>query len=85
MGSELAFDLSPLIRIYKDGRVDRFMGTATFPPSLDEKTEVQSKDVVVSSNPFVSMMENYIKRERENYNSGYLVILNDGSIYFSLA
>lgn len=41
-------DLSPMVRVYKDGRVERLMGTATVPASLDEKTGVSSKDVVIS-------------------------------------
>ncbi|KAI6677909.1 hypothetical protein NL676_038705 [Syzygium grande] len=43
-----------MARVYKDGRVERLMGTATVPPSLDEKTGVQSKDVVISSDSTVS-------------------------------
>ncbi|XP_057963943.1 probable carboxylesterase 12 [Malania oleifera] len=48
--SDVVLDVPPFLRMYKDGRVERFMGTATVPPSpLDPKTNVQSKDVVVSS------------------------------------
>lgn len=48
MNDEVAYDLSPLIRVYKDGRVDRLKGTETVPPSLDLKTGVQSADHVIS-------------------------------------
>ncbi|KAF5751216.1 exostosin family protein [Tripterygium wilfordii] len=46
--SEIAQDFSPFLRIYKDGRVDRIIGAEIVPPSLDPKTNVQSKDVVYS-------------------------------------
>ncbi|KAL3730559.1 hypothetical protein ACJRO7_027559 [Eucalyptus globulus] len=54
METELLYDMSPYARIYKDGRVERFVGTETVPPSLDEKTSVQSKDVAISSDSAVS-------------------------------
>ncbi|KAH9656244.1 putative carboxylesterase 13 [Citrus sinensis] len=46
--SEIAYEFSPLIRVYKDGRVERFVGNDTVPPSFDPKTNVDSKDVVYS-------------------------------------
>ncbi|XP_039173608.1 probable carboxylesterase 7 [Eucalyptus grandis] len=52
--SEVAHVLVPAVRIYKDGRVERLMGTATVSPSLGEKTGVQSKDVAISSDSSVS-------------------------------
>ncbi|XP_021896766.1 probable carboxylesterase 12 [Carica papaya] len=45
---EIAQDFSPMLRVYKNGRVERLMGTATLPPSLDPTTNVQSKDVIYS-------------------------------------
>ncbi|KAF8020473.1 hypothetical protein BT93_G1015 [Corymbia citriodora subsp. variegata] len=54
METEVAYDLFPMARIYKDGRVERLMGTATVSPSLDEKTDVRSKDVAISSDSAVS-------------------------------
>ncbi|XP_039822582.1 tuliposide A-converting enzyme 2, chloroplastic-like [Panicum virgatum] len=44
---EVKFDFSPFLIQYKSGRVQRFMGTAFVPPSLDSCTGVASKDVVV--------------------------------------
>lgn len=46
--SEIAHDFSPLIRVYKDGKVERLVGNDTVPPSFDPKTNVDSKDVVYS-------------------------------------
>lgn len=37
-----------MIRVYKDGSVQRFLGTATVPPGLDPRTGVESKDVTIS-------------------------------------
>ncbi|XP_022726929.1 probable carboxylesterase 7 [Durio zibethinus] len=45
---EIAIDASPFLRIYKDGRVERLMGTDNVPPSFDPKTNVESKDVPYS-------------------------------------
>ncbi|KAI6677906.1 hypothetical protein NL676_038702 [Syzygium grande] len=55
METELLYDLSPFVRIYKDGRVERFVGTEIIPPSLDEKTGIQSKDVAISSDSTASV------------------------------
>ncbi|CAL5005743.1 unnamed protein product [Urochloa decumbens] len=44
---EVKFDFSPFLIQYKSGRVQRFMGTTFTPPSLDARTGVASKDVVV--------------------------------------
>ncbi|GMH02702.1 hypothetical protein Nepgr_004541 [Nepenthes gracilis] len=47
-GSAVAHDFRPLIRVYKDGRVERLLGTATVPAGLDAQTGVDSKDVKIS-------------------------------------
>uniref|UniRef100_A0ACD5XVI7 Uncharacterized protein n=1 Tax=Avena sativa TaxID=4498 RepID=A0ACD5XVI7_AVESA len=44
--TKLRFD-SPLLRVYEDGRVERFFGTETTPPGFDATTGVTSKDVVI--------------------------------------
>ncbi|KAJ4962318.1 hypothetical protein NE237_022257 [Protea cynaroides] len=44
---EVFFDLRPLFRIYKDGRIDRLSGNDIVPPSIDSQTGVSSKDVVI--------------------------------------
>lgn len=54
MGSEVLYDLTPIVKIYKDGRVERLVGTETVPPSLDEKTGILSMDVAISSDPPIS-------------------------------
>ncbi|XP_050364143.1 probable carboxylesterase 12 [Argentina anserina] len=55
MSDELALDFSPFIKVYKDGRVERLLGTATVPASIDPQTGVQSKDVIISTAPLISV------------------------------
>lgn len=45
---ELLHDFFPLLRHYKDGRVQRLIGTDFFPASLDAETGVQSKDIEIA-------------------------------------
>nr|WRU92870.1 HID3 [Amsonia hubrichtii] len=48
--SEIVVDLSPSIRVYKDGTVDRMFSSPYVPPSAeDPSTGVSSKDISVSS------------------------------------
>ncbi|ONH91532.1 hypothetical protein PRUPE_8G121700 [Prunus persica] len=51
---DLAHDFSPMIKVYKDGRVERLMGTERVPPSTHPENGVQSKDVVISQEPAIS-------------------------------
>ncbi|XP_062193110.1 probable carboxylesterase 2 [Phragmites australis] len=44
---QVKFDFTPFLIQYKSGRVQRLMGTTIVPPSLDARTGVSSKDVVV--------------------------------------
>ncbi|KAK7252048.1 hypothetical protein RIF29_35748 [Crotalaria pallida] len=43
-----------LIRVYKDGHVERLFGNETVPPGTDPRTNVQSKDVTINSDTGVS-------------------------------
>jgi len=55
--NEIAFDYLPYFRVYKDGRVERlgrFAVPDPAPTGIDPKTQVQTKDVVVSSESGVS-------------------------------
>ncbi|PON63402.1 Arylacetamide deacetylase, partial [Trema orientale] len=54
MENELAHHISSLIKVYRDGRVERLTGTSTVPSSLDPKTGVHSNDVVISPETGVS-------------------------------
>jgi acetyl esterase/lipase len=46
--NEVAHDFPPFFRVYKDGRVERLLGTETLPPTTDPLTGVHSKDVTIS-------------------------------------
>jgi len=52
--SEVAMDLSPFLKIFKDGTIERVTGNDVVPPSLDPATNVVSKDVVISKDDDVS-------------------------------
>ncbi|CAH2050673.1 unnamed protein product [Thlaspi arvense] len=51
-GGEVAIELPTLIRVYKDGTIQRLVDPPYIPPSSvpDKDTGVSSKDVVISSN-----------------------------------
>jgi 2-hydroxyisoflavanone dehydratase len=52
---EIDRDLPPLLRVYKDGTVDRFLGSPLVPPiPHDPETGVSSNDTLISSNPSIS-------------------------------
>ncbi|KAJ4977691.1 hypothetical protein NE237_008471 [Protea cynaroides] len=53
-GSEIDHDFLPYLRVYKDGRVERLVLTDFIPASVDPKTGVSSKDVVISPDSGVS-------------------------------
>ncbi|ONI28683.1 hypothetical protein PRUPE_1G154900 [Prunus persica] len=52
---EIASELLPLIRVYKDGTVERLWGSPYVPPCPhDPQTNVSSKDITISHNPTIS-------------------------------
>ncbi|KAG7633727.1 Alpha/beta hydrolase fold-3 [Arabidopsis suecica] len=55
MDSEIAADYSPMLIIYKSGRIERLMGEATVPPSSEPQNGVVSKDVVYSPDNNLSL------------------------------
>ncbi|EOA25884.1 hypothetical protein CARUB_v10019264mg [Capsella rubella] len=55
MDSEIAADFSPMLIIYKSGRVERLMGETTVPPSSIPQNGVVSKDVVYSPHDNLSL------------------------------
>ncbi|CAI8618395.1 unnamed protein product [Vicia faba] len=48
--TEIVREFPHLFRLYKDGRVERFLGTETTPPGTDPLTAVQSKDITINTN-----------------------------------
>ncbi|BBN68871.1 alpha/beta-Hydrolases superfamily protein [Prunus dulcis] len=52
---EIASELLPLIRVYKDGTVERLWGSPYVPPCPhDPQTNVSSKDITISHYPTIS-------------------------------
>ncbi|KAI3684748.1 hypothetical protein L6452_33974 [Arctium lappa] len=57
MGSvskEILHDVPPYIRVYKDGTIERLVGTDVVPPTFDSVTGVTSKDLLISPKTAVS-------------------------------
>ncbi|WJZ83846.1 hypothetical protein VitviT2T_003491 [Vitis vinifera] len=52
--SELTFNFPPFLRVFKDGRVERFLGNDTVPPSLNVENGVHSKDIVIEPETGIS-------------------------------
>ncbi|CAK9159413.1 unnamed protein product [Ilex paraguariensis] len=46
--NEIVHEFLPMIRVYKDGRVERLVGNDVVPASVDPNTGVQSKDIIIS-------------------------------------
>ncbi|KAK8551937.1 hypothetical protein V6N13_120366 [Hibiscus sabdariffa] len=44
---EVALDLFPYLKVYKDGTLERVAGVEVVPPGLDPETDVLSKDIVI--------------------------------------
>ncbi|KAE8717604.1 ARM repeat protein interacting with ABF2 isoform 1 [Hibiscus syriacus] len=54
-GKEVATEILPYIRAYKDGSVERLTGSPIVPPCADDpETGVSSKDIIVSQDPPIS-------------------------------
>ncbi|XP_010916828.1 probable carboxylesterase 2 [Elaeis guineensis] len=53
-GGEIAVEILPFIRTYRDGRVERLVPTDVVSPSLDPTTGVTSKDVMIDRETNVS-------------------------------
>lgn len=51
---ELDLELLPYLRLYKNGVVERLVGTRVTPPGLDQPTGVDSKDIIVVPDTGVS-------------------------------
>jgi acetyl esterase/lipase len=66
--SEVAQDLSPLLKIYKDGRIERLLGCEIIPPSFDSTTNVESKDISISKHQNISARI-FIPKPNNNINN----------------
>ncbi|MED6183757.1 hypothetical protein PIB30_040741 [Stylosanthes scabra] len=51
-GKEVTLHLPNLVKVFKDGSIERLQNSPLVPPSLE--SSVSSKDVVISNNPSIS-------------------------------
>ncbi|KAK0581981.1 hypothetical protein LWI29_020101 [Acer saccharum] len=66
--SEIYIDLSPDLIVYKDGRVEQLNGSVFVPPSLDPKTNVESKDTPYSHENNLTLRLYLPKNSHQNNN-----------------
>ncbi|KAG6408906.1 hypothetical protein SASPL_131932 [Salvia splendens] len=45
--TDISYEIQPFIRVYKNGTVERLIGTDTVPPTLNPKSKVLSKDTII--------------------------------------
>ncbi|XP_044508087.1 probable carboxylesterase 5 [Mangifera indica] len=79
MEEEPVHDFSPFFRVYKEGRVERLMGTDFTPPSVDPKTSVESKDVVFSPETGLSARLYIPELHNQNQKLPLLVYFHGGA------
>ncbi|KAB2625367.1 2-hydroxyisoflavanone dehydratase-like [Pyrus ussuriensis x Pyrus communis] len=54
IAKEVETELLPFLRVYKDGYVERLLGSQYVPPLLDDpETGVSSKDITISQDPLI--------------------------------
>ncbi|KAK0581249.1 hypothetical protein LWI29_011747 [Acer saccharum] len=83
--SELVLDLPPMLRFYKDGRVERLMGTEIVPPSFDPKTNVESKDTVYSPEHNLSVRIYLPRNTQQNQKLPLVVYFHGGGFVIETA
>ncbi|KDP25940.1 hypothetical protein JCGZ_22845 [Jatropha curcas] len=83
--SKVALDLSPMLKIYEDGHVERLLGNETVPPSLDPKTQVQSKDVLYCPQHNLSSRLYLPKPSTPNKKLPLLVYFHGGGFFIETA
>ncbi|XP_074306905.1 putative carboxylesterase 2 [Silene latifolia] len=82
---DLLHDFRPRLVIYKDGRVERFLGTQSIPPSIDSLTGVESKDVVISTETGVSVRLYKPQGVKSNEKVPLLVYFHGGAFILETA
>ncbi|OMO74824.1 Alpha/beta hydrolase-3 [Corchorus olitorius] len=80
---EVVFDFSPLIRVYKDGHVERLIDTDFVPPSTDPKTGVSAKDITIIPESNVSARIFLPKLTNPNKKLPLLVYFHGGAFCVS--
>lgn len=79
---EIETEILPIIRVYKDGTVERLMGSPIVPPSLhDPQTGVSSKDIVISNDPSISARLYLPKSSQSNSNKLPILVYFHGGAF----
>ncbi|XVE94864.1 hypothetical protein REPUB_Repub02eG0046400 [Reevesia pubescens] len=82
--SEVVTEFPGVIRVYKDGRVERLIETGFVPPSTDPKTGVSSKDIMIIPESNVSARLFLPKLTNPNQKLPLLVYFHGGAFCVSL-
>ncbi|CDO97159.1 unnamed protein product [Coffea canephora] len=75
---EILHDFSPMIRVYKDGRVERLLGKDIVAASVDPETGTESKDVQISPELNISARLYLPKTPRQDKKLPLLVYFHGG-------
>ena len=77
---EVATELLPFLRVYKDGSVERYLGSPIVPPSHeDPETGMSSKDITISEIPTISARLYLPKLTQPNQKLPILVYFHGGA------
>ncbi|XWS13607.1 hypothetical protein CRYUN_Cryun36dG0052400 [Craigia yunnanensis] len=86
LGKEVATEILPFIRVYKDGSVERLAASPNVPPSAeDPETGVSSKDITISENPPISARIYLPKQVEQHQKVPLLVYFHGGGFCFESA
>ncbi|KAL3843928.1 hypothetical protein ACJIZ3_001331 [Penstemon smallii] len=80
ISTDLLYDIYPFVRVYKDGRVERFTGTDFVPASIDPTTGAQSKDIEISHNVSARI---YLPKNSNKYRKIPLLVYFHGGAFFT--
>ncbi|KAG6406561.1 hypothetical protein SASPL_134165 [Salvia splendens] len=78
----LSYEIQPFIRVYKNGTVERLIGTDTVPPSLNPKSKVLSKDIIIQPSLNISARL-YLPRSASATRKLPLLVYIHGGAFFT--
>ncbi|XVF63176.1 hypothetical protein PTKIN_Ptkin09bG0067200 [Pterospermum kingtungense] len=85
-GKEVATEILPYIRVYKDGSVERLAESPIVPPlAEDPETGVSSKDIIISEKPPISARIYLPKQVEHHQKVPLLVYFHGGGFCFESA
>ncbi|KAE8717600.1 2-hydroxyisoflavanone dehydratase [Hibiscus syriacus] len=88
-GKEVATEILPYIRVYKDGSVERLADSPIVPPCADDpETGVSSKDIIVSQDPPISAriyLPKHLLDQHQHQKVPTLVYFHGGGFCFESA